>query len=263
MTQSNKRWAIVVAGIVVWVLVVYPAYYVVHKPLSLANLQALANVAGDLATFLLLFGIALALGSRLTRRMDYQSRLERLVFSAGLGLCIIALLTFGLAVVGLVYRWLFWTLLMVAALVLWRELRYWLAELRHLQFVRPQGAWSVFLSIFVLFTLWVCLMSTLLPPIEWDSWVYHLVGPARYISAHRLTYDFDNYYLFFPSFVEMLFTAGMALKSDIVARLVHFGYLLLTLGALYAFALRYWRRRFGLTAVALFLSIPTAVLRSD
>lgn len=260
MKQSSKRWAIVVAGILVWVLVVYPAYYVVHKPLSLANLQALANVAGDLFTFLLLFGIALAIGSWLTRRMDYQSRLERLVFSAGLGLCIIALLTFGLAVVGLVYRWLFWTLLIVAALVLRRELRYWLAELRHLRFVRPQGAWSIFLSVFVLLTLGICLISTLLPPIEWDSWVYHLVGPERYISAHRLTHDFENYYLFFPSFAEMLFTAGMALKSDIVARLVHFGYLLLTLGALYAFSLRYWRGRYGLSAVALFLSIPTAVL---
>jgi 4-amino-4-deoxy-L-arabinose transferase-like glycosyltransferase len=57
----------------------------------------------------------------------------------------------------------------------------------------------------------------------------------------------------------MLFMMGMALKGDIVARLLHFAYLLLTLGALGAFATRYWQRRLGLVAAALFLSIPTAV----
>lgn len=260
MSRSKMTWIIVVVGILVWVLIVYPAYYVVHKPLSSVSLQALANVAADLFTFLLMFAVAAALGSRLTRRIDYQSLLERLVFSTGLGLCIISLLTFGLALLGFVYGWLFWTLLVVGALVLWKEFRFLLAALRQAQIPRPESTWSIFLSLFVFATLSVALLTTLLPPIEWDSWVYHLVGPERYISAHRLTYDFDNYYLFFPSFTEMLFTAGMALKSDVVARLVHFGFLLLTLGAISAFAFRHWRRRSGLLAVALFLSIPTAVL---
>jgi hypothetical protein len=108
-------------------------------------------------------------------------------------------------------------------------------------------------------SLLLALTAALLPPTEWDSLVYHLVGPERYLQAHRLTFDFDNYYLFFPSFVEMLFTAGMALKGDVVPRLLHFGYLLLTLGALGSFAARFWERRLGLLAAALFLSIPTAV----
>ncbi len=259
MNRSRVRWLLVVAGVVIWVLIVYPAYYVVHKPLSAANLKALANVAADLLTWLAFSAVATALGSWMTRRLTYHSLLERLTFSAGLGLAVFSVLTLGLGFVGLLYRWLFWVLLGVGGLLLWREFRDLGRALLQARFPRPRGAWQVLLSLFVAATLFLALTTALLPPTAWDSLVYHLVGPDRYLAAHRLTFEFDNYYLFFPSFVEMLFTAGMALKGDIVPQLTHFGYLLLTLGALGAFAARHWERRSGLVAIALFLSIPTAV----
>ena len=259
MNRSRARWLWVVIGVMVWVLIVYPAYYVVHKPLSAVNLKALANVAADLLTWLAISAVATAFGSWITRRLAYHSLLERLTFSAGLGLVACSLLTLGLGFVGLLYRWLLWVLLVVGGLLLWREFRDLGQALRQARFPRPRGTWQLLLSLFVAATLFLALTTALLPPTAWDSLVYHLVGPDRYLAAHRLTYEFDNYYLFFPSFVEMLFTAGMALKGDIVPQLIHFGYLLLTLGALGAFAARHWQRRSGLLAIALFLSIPTAV----
>ncbi|HFD38368.1 MAG TPA: hypothetical protein ENJ31_00740, partial [Anaerolineae bacterium] len=259
MNHARLRWLLVVGGTLLWVLAVYPAYYVVHKPLSTAQFQALVSATADLLTWLAMLAVATALGSRLTRRLTYHSLPEKLTFSASLGLLIFSLLTLGLGLVGLLYRWLFWGLLIVGGVLLWREFRDLGRRLRRATWSRPRGLWPVFLSLFIAVTLLLALTTTLLPPTEWDSLVYHLVGPDRYLQAHRLTFDFDNYYLFFPSFVEMLFTAGMALKGDIVARLVHFGYLLLTLGALGAFAARYWKRHLGLVAIALFLSIPTAV----
>jgi len=259
VSRSQIRWLLVVIGVLLWMLAVYPAYYVVHKPLSAASFRAIVNVLGDLGAWLSMMAVATALGSRLTRRLGYSSLLERLVFSTGLGLGVFSLLTLGLGLVGLLYRWLFWLLLIAGALLLWREFRDLIRVLRQARPPRPQGGWSIFLTGFVAVTLLLALVTTLLPPTEWDSLVYHLVGPDRYLRAHRLTFDFDNYYLFFPSFVEMLFTAGMALKSDVVPRLIHFGYLLLTLGIIGAFSIRYWKRKSGLLAVALFVSIPTAV----
>ena len=259
MNRSRARWLAVVIGVVIWVLIVYPAYYVIHRPLSATNLKALANMAADLLTWLAISAVATALGSWMTRRLTYHSLLERFTFSAGLGLAAFSLLTLGLGFVGLLYRWLFWVLLLVCGLLLWREFRDLGQALRRARFPRPRGTWQLLLSLFIAVTLFLALTTALLPPTAWDSLVYHLVGPDRYLAAHRLTYEFDNYYLFFPSFVEMLFTAGMALKGDIVPRLIHFGYLLLTLGALGAFAARHWQRRSGLLAIALFLSIPTAV----
>lgn len=259
MNRSQARWLLVVAGVVIWLLILYPAYYVVHKPLSAASSRALANVAADLLTWLAISAVATALGSWLTRRLSYHSLLERLTFSAGLGLAAFSLLTLGLGFLGLLYRWLFWVLLVAGGLLLWREFRDLGRALQKARFPRPRGAWQLLLSLFIAATLFLALITALLPPTSWDSLVYHLVGPDRYLAAHRLTYEFDNYYLFFPSFVEMLFTAAMALKDDIVPQLIHFGYLLLTLGALGAFAARHWERRSGLLAIALFLSIHTAV----
>ena len=259
MNRSQTKWLLVVIGTLLWVLVVYPAYYVVHKPLSSVQFQALLNIVTDLLTWLAMLGVATALGSRLTRRLAYHSLLERITFSAGLGLVVFSLITLGLSLVGLLYGWLFWVLLLGGGLLLWCEFRDLARALRQVSLPRPDGAWSILLTLFVVITLLLALIITLLPPTEWDSLVYHLVGPDRYLQAHRMTFEFDNYYLFFPSLTEMLFLDGMALKSDVVPRLIHFSYLLLTLGALGAFAKRYWSGKYGLLAVALFLSIPTAV----
>lgn len=259
MNHRQTRWLLIVAGTILWAILIYTSYYVIHKPLDPANLRALANLAGDLATWLALLAVAMALGSRLTRRLAYHSLLERLTFSTGLGLSLFSVVTLGLGLAGLLYRWLFWALLVVGGILLWPEFRELGRALRRVSWHRPKGAWQIFLSIFIASTLILALLLTLTPPTEWDSLTYHLVGPDRYAQAHRLTYEFDIYYLFFPSFTEMLFTAGVVLKGDIVPRLLHFSYLVLTVGALGAFAARHWERRQGLTAAALFLSIPTAL----
>lgn len=259
MNRSQARWLLVMVVVVLWVLAIVPAYYAVHKPLTPSNLTAMANVAADLVTWLAMLAVATALGARLTRRLAYHSLLERLVFSAGLGLICISMLTLGLGLAGLLYRWLFWALLAGGGILLWQEFRDLGQALSPVTWPRPRGRWAIFLSLFIAATLLAIVPLALTPPINWDSLLYHLVGPDRYLQAHRLTFEFDNYLLFAPSFTEMLFTAGMGLKGDIVPRLIHFGYLLLTLGALVAFAARYWERRLGLLAVALLLTFPTAV----
>jgi len=259
MNRSQWRWLLVVTGVLLWALIVYAAYYVVHKPLKPINLRALIDVIANLLTWLAMMGVATAVGSRLTRRLEYHSLLERIVFSAGLGLIVFSLLTLGLGLLGSLYRWLFWVLLVVGGLLLWPEFRDLARTLRRVGWPRLRGAWAVFLGFFVLATLLLSASIALTPPTNWDSLLYHLVGPERYLQAHRLTFEFDNYLLFAPAFTEMLFMLGMGLKGDILPRLVNFGYLLLTLGALGAFAARHWERRLGLVAVALFLSFPTAV----
>jgi hypothetical protein len=259
MNRSQVRWLLVVVGVILWVLIIYPAYYVVHKPLNSANLQALFNVSANLLTWLGMMAVATALGSRLSRRLTYRSLLERIVFSAGLGLMCMSLLAFGLGLAGLLYRWLFWLLLAGGGALLWREFVALGQAFRQARWPQPRGHWSIFLSLFIAGVLLLSAAIALTPPVNWDSLLYHLVGPERYLRAHRFTIDFDNYLLFAPAFGEMLFTVGMGLRGDVVPRLIHFGYMLLTLGALGAFAIRYWEPRLGLTAIALFLSFPTAL----
>lgn len=259
MFRHQWRWVLTVVLVVLWIALVLAGYFVVHRPVDSTTLYALVNGIADVLTWLGLVLVATALGSRLTRTLAYHSLLERLLFSAGLGLVLVSLLTLALSLVGLLYGIVFWGLLLGGGLALLPEIRRLWAALRQRPEAPPLDRWSRFLLAFVLLSLLLVFLLALAPPTEWDALTYHLVGPARYLEAHRLTHEFDNYYLFFPAFSEMLFTTALVLKGDVVAHLVHFGYLVLILGALVAFADRYWNRRTGLLAAALFAAIPTAL----
>ncbi|MBN1661613.1 MAG: hypothetical protein JXA93_24680 [Anaerolineae bacterium] len=259
MTRARLRWLLVVAALFLWLVAVYAAYYVVHKPFGPNTLYALGDVAANLLTWLVLMAVAMGLGSRLTRRVPYHSPLERVVFSTGAGLVVLSLLTFFLALVGLLYGWLFWILMGVGVILFLREIAEIASLVRWKPRAWPDDKWLRFLCVYIVASLSLTLLVALTPPVEWDALLYHLVGPELYLRSHRFVVDLQNYCLFYPSFTEMLFTVGMGLKGDIVPRLIHFGYMLLTLGLLVAFGSRYWDRTRGLVAAALFVSIPTAL----
>ncbi len=62
------------------------------------------------------------------------------------------------------------------------------------------------------FTAWA-------PIHQYDSLVYHMALPSVYMLKHGLAAAPENMYSHFPQNAEMLFTAGLLLKSDIVPQL--------------------------------------------
>ena len=256
--NSNARWLIAVSGAVVWVFAIYAAYYWAHKPFSGANLVIIL----DIVVWLGLLLVATALG-RLSRRwLDYSVPLEEIVFSAALGLGALSLLTFGLGLVGLLHRWLFWLLLLVLAVILYPQIRAVANPLREGPLLPTGTRLNRSLAIYLGFILALTFFQCLTPPIAWDSQVYHLTGPKLYLQAHRLPVDIDIPYLGFPPLLEMLFMAGLLLKGDIVARLIHYAYGFLTLLAMFAFAQRYFNRKVAWLSMAILYSVPSLVLIS-
>jgi hypothetical protein len=256
--NSNARWLIGVSVAVVWVFAIYATYYWVHKPFSAANLV----IVLDIVVWLGLLLVATALG-RLSRRwLDYSTFLEEIVFSAALGLGALSLLTFGLGLAGLFYRWLFWLLFLALAIVLYPQIRAIASQLREGPILPTGTPLNRTLAIYLGFILTLAFFQCLTPPIAWDSQVYHLTGPKLYLQAHRLPVDIDIPYLGFPPLLEMLFMTGLLLKGDIVARLIHFAYGFLTLLALFAFAGRYFNRKVAWLSMAIFYSVPSLVLIS-
>ncbi|HID62047.1 MAG TPA: phospholipid carrier-dependent glycosyltransferase [Anaerolineae bacterium] len=256
--NSNARWTIAVSAAVIWVFAVYVAYYWAHKPFSGANLV----IVPDIVVWLGLLLVATALG-RLSRRwLDYSTLLEEIVFSAAMGLGALSLLTLGLGLVGLFYRWLFWLLFLVLAVVLYPQVRAIASRLREGPILPTGTGLNRILAIYLGFILILSFFQCLTPPIAWDSQVYHLTGPKLYRQAHLLPVDIDLPYLGFPSLLEMLFTAGLLLKGDVVAKLIHYTYGLLTLLALFAFARRYFNRKVAWLSMAILYSIPSLVLVS-
>jgi 4-amino-4-deoxy-L-arabinose transferase-like glycosyltransferase len=256
--NSNARWLIAVSVAVAWVFAIYTTYYWVHKPFTGANLVIML----DIVVWLGLLLVATALG-RLSRHwFDYSTALEEIVFSAALGLGALSLLAFGLGLIGLFHRWLFWPLFLVLAAILHPQIRAIAKTLREGPILPAGTRLNRTLAIYLGFILTLSFFQCLTPPVAWDSQVYHLTGPKLYLQAHRLPVDIDIPYLGFPPLLEMLFTAGMLLKGDIVARLIHYTYGLLTLLALFAFAKRYFSLKVAWLSMAILCSVPSLVLIS-
>jgi 4-amino-4-deoxy-L-arabinose transferase-like glycosyltransferase len=256
------RWALIAASSVVWVFVVYVAYYTVHKPLDISMVLAIVDKLADLTIWLALLAIATALGHRLLNRVSYDSPLEELVFATGAGLGFVGLVMVGLGLLGALSRWLLYVVAFVACVALLADLKAVGRLVRRLKRPAPASRSERLLIGYVVLVLCLSLIACLTPPLAWDSQVYHLTGPKLFVARGRITGDIDIPYLGFPSLVEMLFLAAMLLKGDIVAKLVHFTYALLTIGLLYSFARRYLQARLPLLATAIFLSVPSIVLVS-
>ncbi|MFH1860952.1 MAG: glycosyltransferase family 39 protein [bacterium] len=104
----------------------------------------------------------------------------------------------------------------------------------------------------------------LVPTMTYDAMVYHLAVPAKYIQAHRIHYIphicFSNYSLN----MEMLFTMGLLLGGDTLAKFIHLMFGLLSGAGIFCMA----RRHFGQEEAAplatawfsllIFFSIPLA-----
>ncbi len=270
MNRAQGRWLLTVGGVLLWLVVVLPAYYVVHKPLhgelplplpvTSFNLSrvvsAVLNLAADLALLALTVVVAAAWGSRLGLwlRADLDPGLERWALGATLGLGLWGSLVLGLAVVGGLYRWLGYFLLLALGLAVLHPpsaIRHLPSAIRHLHHKRVPWLWLYITLIGLL-----ALGTALLPPTGWDALVYHLQGPRLYVEAHRLVAAPENFYLNWPAQVEMLFTWGLLLKGDILAKLFHWAFWPLTAALLYLLAWRTVNAQVAEWAVALWASLP-------
>jgi hypothetical protein len=273
VNRPQTRWLLGVVGVLLWFIAVLPAYYVVHKPLTGESLVApltvspnaqnillaVLSLVTDLALLVLTLAVAAAWGSRIGRRLGvvFESGSERWALGAVLGLGLLGTVVFGLAVVGGLHRWLGYVVLLILGLAALSEIRTlarWLIS--GLRRYRPTG-----IPWLWLYTGLIGLLSlglALLPPTSWDALVYHLQGPRLYLEAHRLLAVPENLYLNWPAQVEMLFTWGMLLKGDTLAKLFHWIFWLLTAALLYILTRRAVTPHAGRWAVALWASVPFA-----
>ncbi|MCP4541521.1 MAG: hypothetical protein GY832_30690, partial [Chloroflexi bacterium] len=256
MSRNQITWLTIC--IVAWLFVILTLFYWVQKPLALDNAVAMGRAILDLAVAALIATAGLGTGSWLLRRsrLDGVSPGDRIVLGSGLGLGTLGLLTFGLGLLGITSRWLFLGLLIVLTACVWREI---VAAIRAIRLLKRPGSG---VALYVGFTLLLALLAALMPPTDWDGLFYHLPGPAWTLSAGRIAPPQANVpHLSFPGLMESLFMLAMALRSDITAKLLHWGFALLLGGLVYRIANRHLGARLGWGAVlALYATPMVAVL---
>ena len=250
--RPNSIWskAIVVTALA-WFVVVIVAYYAVHKPLGLAQINALRDLALILLGWLSAVALANLLGWAVFRKFPNLASAERLSLQIGLGFGIIATGGLALGLAGAASEWLLWALLLIPLPISLYRLQRDLRDLR-----RPSNRW---LAIFVGLALVLIVIRALAPPTAWDSLVYHLTGPKIYQEAGRIHHDIDLAYLGFPKVGSMLFLLGLQLAGPELAQLFHATFFVMTV-VLTSGLVRTAAPGRGWLAVAILVAVPSGAL---
>ena len=125
------------------------------------------------------------------------------------------------------------------------------AYFRNLRWPALNG-WLILIAVAAV----LCLAGALVPPFEYDELEYHLGAPSEYIKAGRIVFLPHNFYSNLPQLTEMLYLLALVTRSGIAAKLLHFSFGLLSAAAIYAVAGKFWSRRIGALAAALFYCTP-------
>ncbi len=254
--MKSLGWRVVaIALAITWLFFVTMNYYIVHKPFHLSNALAIGEVILNCLVAVLIFALASGIGTRVLRQFTFASRLGAIVFRAGVGFAIVSFATFALGLAGLLQPILFWVLLLLALIFL----RHDISENIHRPAVSAvcPTRWEKFLAGFVVLTFGLAFIVALTPPIEWDAQLYHLHQGKYALALGRIAEPPDIPTFNYPSLIEMLYLAALALKGDIVAKLLHWVFAVLVVGAVWDCGRRFWNTRVAWIAAATLTAIPT------
>ncbi|MBN1383895.1 MAG: glycosyltransferase family 39 protein [Elusimicrobia bacterium] len=255
----------------VWGYIVLKSYYSVFKPnlsnlgimLSFDQYLGIFNVT-NLMIFKHLFNILLAavflfsafsIGRILLKRsgIKWFNSLEEIVFSVGFGLGIIAYLIFIMGILKMLY-----TLPIIVMIVLFSIAGVLDLKRNPVKMILIEDRLS-FIDIFAFILLSIAILlnlaGALSPEIFYDSLVYHLAVPNYYKLHNEILNMPYVFYSNLPLVHGMLFTAGIMIKNEFVAKLINYSAGVLTCAVLFSIAIRYFNYKIGLWACLVYYTI--------
>lgn len=107
----------------------------------------------------------------------------------------------------------------------------------------------------IIMSVGLMLIGILAPETAFDSLWYHLTLPKIYLAEHGIRYLSGGllHYSTTPKLAELLYIPALAMQSEILAKLIHMGFGILTGLVVYILASKYTNKRFGLIALVIFL----------
>lgn len=256
-----------------WLTIVFVAYLIVYPPGGILSSLSLPDIAFgthllipvvDIVYFLAMAAAMRGVGMLLLRTIlahgsSSITALERELFALPLGAACLSLTVLGGNVVAVVAVW-FYAVLIVGGSIL-----------NLVPGVRPSFSvndarwftpWRMAAAGVAVPPLLISMINALAPPTQYDSLVYHLAFPARYLAdggLHAVPYSIFSS---FPQGMEMLFQAALAVRGPVVASLISWMFFPLTGLAIYAFCRRYLTVRLGLLAALVWLYTPMMMIIS-
>ena len=202
------------------------------------------------------------IGSRLLKWVFPRppSGLWGFLLALGLGNGTLGIATLGLGLNGLVAPAVFWTVLLVPlAVSAWKPVRMFAshgpASLPSISI--PKLNWlEKVMAGFSIFIVMYNYVPVLEPEWFYDSLVYHLAVPARWLVHGRICHLPDTFFSNFPFLQEMQYMFFLGLGNDISARLLHWSEGIICAVAAFAIAAPLFGRTTAIVAAAVFCSLP-------
>lgn len=212
----------------------------------------------DAGIIVLLMLACAGLGSRLQgffSRPLVANFAEDFLISAGTGLFAVSYLTFALGYLGLIYRTVFLSLLLIFV---------WWTRKEIINFIRKFCGFSLpalsrmekALLVVLFAAFFLNLLYNYCPPTAEDEITSHLGIPAKWIDRHAIYTLPGALAQYYPSNVLMNYTFLAAVGSVQTARLFHYMSGLFCLVAVYVLARKVLDRGTSLFACAIFYTIP-------
>jgi len=205
--------------------------------------------------------VVIGLGNKLLKlsKLNFSSIYEEVSYSGGLGFGAFSLIIFFIGLLGLFEKLVIIFIVCSIGIISIKNIynlstefiKNLLNDFRKVSHLVEYG-----LIFLIAIFLSLNLIGAMAPPNAADALVYHLSIPKLYIKENQLIDIPFNIRSYLPLNIEMLFTAGMLIYSDITAKLLNFVIGVLVLFSIYGFSKRYFNSQIGLIAVAIFLSLP-------
>lgn len=246
------------AGII-WLAAISIAYYTVYPfPEIIAGLPRITTFKPALGLLspvmvLLLCIVAAAGWGGIFLKKEHIFHSEKFIFSTGLGFGFISIVILIADMAGFVNKYLYFALLVTGAIL----------------FLARRGAGDYKLHkhslILIAISLIPCagaLVGALAPPTQFDSLVYHLALPAKYIQYGGMYPVKESLFFSFPQGMEMLYQLALYIEGDILANLLHWIFLPLVSIGIVSFSRRFCDVKTGLIASAIWSFTPLVLLIS-
>jgi len=218
---------------------------------------------GDILFWLIISFIAALVGATLGRLATLRaySPLTRLLLSVTLGYLVLAYLLLGLGLLGLLQPVPALVVLIILLLVgltasrtLYQDLCTVATKMRQALLSSP-ARW---LYWFVLLCTLASIIPALTPPtgMDWDGLAEHLAMAKEWVKAGRIIPLWYDHHSQFPATLQMLYALALLFRGAAAAKLFHFSFGLIALGAVFVLTRRHIAPQAAPWAAAVLAATP-------
>ncbi|MBT3188775.1 MAG: hypothetical protein HN736_01895 [Anaerolineae bacterium] len=253
--KAKKTLLIGLAGIL-WLLAVMLGYAYTHKPFSPEQVFVLGKAFWQLFIGVGIISLMGALGERFFPIIKKEfSPLEAIAIQSALGMGVLGIFVLVLGMSIGFSSIIFGVLFLILAIFLRKDLLLWWRSWGAFTPIwRKSTVFEKILASGVLFILIVTLAKSLVPPLAFDSLVYHLTLPKIYLLDGSINYVPELIFWGMPQIQEMGQTFAMALGGTESATVFSWTLGALTLTGLLGFLSEKFSTRTAWVALATLLS---------